>query len=207
MYSITMKMWKCGHVFQIICIYGRKCCCSWRRGCRSMTVTAIQCSSGRGGPGESRRGLNRAQRMGCTLTWLLSTLRWFLTCFKIFWLGVTGSSRSGECEVLLEGHHHAHCTATPWSVAVDAGVARWCRFSSWHTLAACSTFSSFNRSINLALIDRSVRWMCGCSGDIMIYCIKFLLFTASSHRWVWACGVLWRWEESDCGYKVHILVL
>ena len=32
-----------------------------------------------------------------------------------------------------------------------------CRFSSWHTLAACSTFSSFNISINLALVDRSVR--------------------------------------------------
>ena len=73
--AIAMELCKCGHVFQIICIYGRKCCCSWRRGCRSMTVTAIQCSSGRGGPGESRRGLNRAQRMGCTLTWLLSTLR------------------------------------------------------------------------------------------------------------------------------------
>ena len=64
--------------------------------------------------------------------------------------------------------------------------------------------SSFNTFINLALIGRSFQWMWGCSGEIIIYrSNSFFLLPLPTDE----CGALWRWEESDCGYKVDSLVL
>ena len=86
-----------------------------------------QCSSGRGGPGESRRVLNRAQRMGCTLTWLLSTLRWFFNLllnlltwsYRLFPLRWMWGSSGGPSSCTLHSHPLVSCSGCGSSALVQ----------------------------------------------------------------------------------------